>query len=489
MQTFAIGLLILAVGGIIYGKVCEKIMKPDDRRTPAITKPDGVDYVPLKKWRNSMLNLINIAGTGPVLGPIQGILFGPIAFILIPLGCIFAGAVHDYYSGMLSMRNGGIQMPTLVKKYAGKGMYGLYIMFSILLTPLVTAVFIYTPGDMMATQVLGLPGTSQNVSTWVIYAIIFVYFIIATLLPLGKLIGKLYPIFGIILSLSAVGIFFGLIFGGYQLDNLSMANWRGVHPQGIGLIPIFFITVACGMVSGFHSSKTALVARSMTSEHHGRPVLFNTMLLEGFIAMVWAGAAMAIMNKGLADSATSAIAVVGIVARDMLGPVAGMLAIIGVIVLPITSGDTALRYLRMLIAEHMGIDQKSYANRLKVSIPIFIIVAALLVWAKVSPDGFTVLWRYFAWSNQTDAIFAFAVISMYFIAKGRQKVALISLLPGAWYAFITFTYIMNARIGFNIPMNISYLLGFSFAIVYIIAIVRQGNKMRRTNAALEDNIT
>jgi carbon starvation protein CstA len=240
------------------------------------------------------------------------------------------------------------------------------------------------------------------------------------------------------------------------------------------------------MVSGFHSSKTALVARTMKSEYDGRPVLFNTMLLEGFIAMVWAGAAMAIMNSGLADSATSAISVVGIVALDMLGPVFGMLAIIGVIILPITSGDTGLRYLRMMIAEHFGIEQKSYFNRLKVSIPVFIAVAALLVWAKMSPGGFTILWRYFAWSNQTDAIFTFAIISIYFFAKGRRKAALIPLIPGAWYAFITFTYIVNARIGLNIPINIAYILGVVFALVYVVLIYRQGNKLRENNTMLEN---
>lgn len=286
--------------------------------------------------------------------------------------------------------------------------------------------------------------------------------------------------------MSAIGIFIGLFTKGYTLDNVTAANWMGIHPvAGTNLIPIFFITVACGIVSGFHSTQTAIISRSVTSERQGRMTFYNMMILEGFIAMCWAAAAMAVMNKGLADGSTAATAIVGIASRDMLGSVGGILAILGVIVLPITSGDTALRAMRLMIADHLKIDQQPKANRLKVSLPIFAIVAAILLWAKFSPSGFTILWRYFAWSNQTIAIFAFAIITIYLIGKGKTTAALMPLLPGAWYAFITFTYICNAKIGFNIPMNISYILGFAFALAYTIVVYRQGIKVRNNKMPLE----
>lgn len=484
MTTFIIGLIILVVGGILYGKLCEKLMGPDDRKTPAYTQEDGVDYVPMKTWKNSLINLLNIAGTGPVLGPIQGILFGPIAFILIPVGCVIGGAMHDYFSGMLSLRNEGAQMPALVKKYTGKGVYNVYLVFVCLLMLLVGAVFVYTPGDIAATQVFGFSGAANATSTWVIYGVIFAYYILAVLFPIDAIIGKIYPIFGGVLLFSAVGIFVRLLGGGYTLDNLSALNWMGIHPSA-NLIPIFFITVACGIISGFHSTQTAIIARSVTHEKQGRMTFYNMMIIEGFIAMCWAAAAMAVMNKGLADGSTAATAIVGIASKDMLGAVGGILAILGVIVLPITSGDTALRALRLMVAEAMKYDQKSTSNRLKLSIPIFAIVGAILVWAKMSPAGFTILWRYFAWSNQTIALFAFGIIAIYMIGRGKTGAGFMSLIPGMWYAFIIFSYICNASIGFNIPMTISYVLGVVFSLAYGYFVYKHGMKLRENKTPLE----
>ncbi|MDR0468848.1 MAG: carbon starvation protein A [Peptococcaceae bacterium] len=488
MSTFLIGLIILFVGGTLYGKLCEIVMKPDKRVTPAHTKGDGVDFVPMKKWKNSLINLLNIAGTGPVLGPIQGILFGPIAFILIPIGCVLGGAVHDYFSGMLSLRNDGDQMPALMKKYTNKTVYNLYMVFVSLLLLLVGTVFIYTPGDIAATQVFGFSGSATAVSTWVIYGIIFAYYVVATLYPIDKIIGRVYPIFGGILLISAVGLFIGLLTGGYTLDNVSAANWTGIHPvTGTNLIPVFFITVACGIVSGFHSTQTSIISHSMATESEGRMTFYNMMIVEGFIAMIWAAVAMAAMNKGIADASTPATAMVGIVSRDMLGSVGGILAIMGVIVLPITSGDTALRGLRLSIAGYLKIDQQSKKNRLLVSLPIFLFVALILIWAKASPSGFTMLWRYFAWSNQTLAVFAFALISIYLIGKGKPIAALMSLLPGVWYAFITSSYICNAKIGFNLHTDISNVLGLVFSIVYAIVVYSHGNKVKDSKMPLEAN--
>jgi carbon starvation protein CstA len=483
------------VGAAVYGKICENVIKPDDRKTPAFTKEDGVDYVPMKTWKNSLINLLNIAGTGPILGPIQGILFGPIAFILIPIGNILGGSLHDYFSGMLAIRNNGMQMPDLVKKYTNGPVYNLYNVFVCLLMLLVGAVFIYTPGDIAAVQVLGFSGSASDVSTWVVYGVIFIYYIMATMFPIDKLIGRIYPIFGAILLFSAVGIFLGLFVKGYTLPEFTMESLRVGHPAGQKLIPMFFITVACGIVSGFHSTQTAIISRNVTSEKQGRMTFFNMMVLEGFIAMIWAAAAIGAVNRGV--TVTEAFAepldmllkapalVIGVVARDMLGSVGGMIAIVGVIVLPITSGDTALRSLRLMIADYIHLDQKSTRNRLYICLPVFALVIGILYWAKTSPGGFNVLWRYFAWSNQTISIFAFAIISIYLLGKGYQTAAFMSLLPGVWYAFITFTFICNAPIGFNIPMNIAYVLGVIFALVYGALVYTQGNRLRAANTPLE----
>jgi carbon starvation protein CstA len=498
MTTFLIGLFILIVGGTIYGKVCTLVMKPDDRKTPAYTKEDGVDYVPMKTWRNSLINLLNIAGTGPVLGPIQGILFGPIAFILIPVGCVLGGAMHDYFSGMLSLRNNGMQMPALIRKYTNPAVCGIYQVFVCLLMLLVGAVFTSTPGELAARHIFGLSGAATDTSTWIIYGVIFAYYIVAVLFPIDAIIGRIYPIFGAILLLSAIGLTFGLFTGNYPLQELTWANWKGIHPAGQNLIPMFFITVACGIVSGFHSTQTAIIARSVTSEKQGRTTFYNMMILEGFIAMIWAAAAMGAFSKGIAFatavpatdaaaaiSATSPNDVVGIVAKDMLGSIGGIIAILGVIVLPITSGDTALRSLRLMIAEALGIDQKPWAKRLAISIFIFAGTLGVLVWSKFSAGGFNLLWRYFAWSNQTIAIFAFAIISIYLFGRGYKIAPFMALLPGVWYAFITCTFICNQQIGFNLPMDISYGVGVAFALIYAILIYRKGVSLYEAKSPLE----
>ena len=494
MTTFLIGLVILFAGGAVYGKICEKVMQPDDRKTPAFVKADGVDYVPMKTWKNSLINLLNIAGTGPVLGPIQGILFGPIAFILIPIGNIIGGSMHDYFSGMLALRNEGMQMPELVKKYTNAPVYNLYNVIICLLMLLVAAVFIYTPGDIITTQVFSFSGLAADPTTWIVYGVIFVYYIIATMFPIDKIIGRIYPIFGAILLFSAVGIFFGLFLKGYQLPNLTWDSLAAGHPMGQKLIPMFFITVACGIVSGFHSTQTAIISRNMTSERQGRLTFYNMMVLEGFIAMIWAAAAIGAVNKGIAVTNNftgnelllkAPAQVIGIVARDMLGSIGGTLAIIGVIILPITSGDTALRSLRLMVAEFINLDQRPAFNRIKICIPTFVLVAVILVWAKFDSNGFNTLWRYFAWTNQTIAIFAFAVISIYLLGRGMKATAMVSLIPGTWYAFITFTFICNAPIGLNFPLNISYGLGIAFAVAYSILIYLKGTKMWEKKTPVE----
>ena len=476
MTTFLIGLAILLIGGIAYGRFTEKVFQPDDRETPAIKNQDGVDYVPMDKKKNALIELLNIAGTGPILGPIQGILFGPLAFILIPIGCVLGGAVHDYMSGMISVRSGGAQMPALIKRNLGGKVYSVYNVFVILLMILVGAVFIYTPGDLIVANVLHQEAIASNPVVWIVYACIFAYYIIATLFPIDKIIGRVYPIFGGILLLSAVGIFFGLFIKGYPLDNLTMNNLTGAHPDGIPLLPVFFVTVACGIVSGFHSTQATLIGRSVKSEKEGRFVFYDMMILEGFIAMIWAAAAMGIYNIGIDAGLIGKPAVIGLVASDMLGTVGGLIAVIGIIVLPITSGDTALRSARLMIADHLNISQKDMKNRLGLSLAIFAGVLVILIFAKLSPNGFNVLWQYFAWANQTIAVFAFAMIAIYLKRHGRAY--LVSLIPGMFYTFIIVSYIFSAKIGFRLPLMVANIIGVVAALVYGYVVSKEGSKQQ-----------
>lgn len=469
MVTFMIGLILLIGGGVVYGGFCQRMFKPDDRQTPAVRMNDGVDFVPMKKWKNSLIQLLNIAGTGPILGPIQGILFGPVAFITIPIGCVLGGAFHDYMSGMISVRNDGAQMPSLIRQYLGKHIYVIYNLFVCLLMLLVGAVFIYTPGDLFVTQILKADNHVTNPVLWIVYGMIFVYYIIATLFPIDKIIGKVYPVFGGILVLSAVGVFIGLFVNGYPLDEIWKIGVSGVHPQGLHFIPVFFVTVACGIVSGFHSTQSTLIARTMEHEKEGRMTFYNMMILEGFIAMIWAAAAMGVMKLGFASADTSATEVVGIVAKNLLGSVGGIIAIVGVIVLPITSGDTALRSLRLMTADALHIDQSKKKNRLALSLAIFALVAVLLIFAKINAGGFNVLWRYFAWANQTIAVFAFAMIAIYMM-KHKLPYGM-ALVPGMFYMFVISSFILNASIGFHLPWVASYVTGGVLTVLYAVAVV------------------
>ena len=494
MATFILGLVILFVGAALYGKFCEKVFGPDDRETPAYSKQDGVDYIPMRGWKNGLINLLNIAGTGPIFGPIQGILFGPIAFITIPIGNVIGGAMHDYFSGMICLRDGGSQMSSMIRKYSNKGIYRVYNVFVCLLLLLVGAVFIYTPGDILATGILGFDGAATSVSTWVIYGAIFVYYLIATVFPIDAIIGKIYPIFGAILMFSAIGVFIGLFVKGYPLLNI-WDNWHGVAFEAFKVVdganvpfsygeyfkdghflPVFFVTVACGILSGFHSTQTAIISRTMKSEKQGRMTFYNMMILEGFIAMVWAAAAMGIFNLGQQAANAGATGTVIAVCKDILGPVGGVIALAGIVVLPITSGDTALRGLRLTVAESLHIDQSTNSKRLTLSAVIFALVACILVFAKMNAQGFNILWRYFAWSNQTLSLFAFLAIAIWMFENGKGKFAWIPMIPGGWYAFITITYIVNAKIGFNVPWGAAYAIGIVAAVAYVAAVIWYGKK-------------
>ena len=477
MLTFLLGIGVLIIGGALYGRLTEKILRPTDAKTPAVEKFDGVDYVPMKKWKNSLIELLNIAGTGPILGPIQGILFGPVAFVTIPIGCVIGGAFHDYMSGMISVRNGGEQMPSLVKRILGKYVYAVYIFFVCLLLLLLGVVFIYTPGDIFVTQIIGQESSLGNPVIWIVYGVIFAYYIVAALLPIDKIIGRIYPIFGAILLLSAVGVFAGLFVKGYKLDEIWNADAYFFNPYGEHFIPIFFVTVACGIVSGFHSTQATIVSRTIADEREGRTTFYSMMILEGFIAMVWAAAAMGAVNAGLLTNDilhTQPTTAVGVIAKDMLGGVGGLIAITGVILLPVTSGDTALRSLRIILSETFHIDTKKKKKNLLLALVIFTVVAAILIYAKADTNGFNILWRYFSWANETTAVFAFSMICLYMM---RNKMPYImALIPGMFYMYIVAAYILNAHIGFSLTWTASYIIAGVITLAYGAVIIFFGKR-------------
>ena len=541
MATFLIGLVILICGGALYGKFCENIFGPDDRETPAYSRQDGVDYVPMKTWRNSLINLLNIAGTGPIMGPIQGILFGPAAFLAIPIGNVIGGSMHDYFSGMICTRDGGTQMPDFVKDYTNRTVYVLYDVFICLLLLLVGAVFIYTPGDIATTQIFKWSGAATDPTTWIVYVIIFAYYFLATCLPIDKLIGRVYPIFGIILVFSALGIFVAIFAHQYPLTNI-WDNWntvsstiQGVDATGAAVtinasgfdygtyfnashfIPVFFLTVACGILSGFHSTQTALVSRTIESEKNGRMCFYNMMIVEGFIAMCWAAGTMAMINLGAANGGLSmmgnsylqlttaekaltngalnasyiqagdqffhqigAAAVTGVVCRDALGSIGGTIALIGVVVLPITSGDTALRALRLTLADSLHIRQENNKQRIALAAPVFALVFVILLWAKRDAEGFSRLWRYFAWSNQMISLFALACIAAWMFKSGKSKFVWVPLIPAAFYAFATCSFIVHnpkQLPGASVmSWTAAYIIAAVFTICYLALCVVNGRK-------------
>ncbi|WP_338786705.1 carbon starvation protein A [Metabacillus sp. FJAT-53654] len=475
MYTFIGGILLLIVGYFIYGRFVEKVFGVKEaRQTPAFSKRDNVDYLPMGKKRNSLIQLLNIAGVGPIFGPIMGALYGPAAFIWIVIGCIFAGAVHDYLTGMISIRNRGAHLPELAGKFLGKTMKHVVNAFAILLLLLVGTVFVTAPADLLA----GI--TPDWVSFGVIIAAIFIYYILATLLPIDQIIGRLYPIFGALLLISAIGVGASLVITGAPIPELTLQN---MHPDKAPIFPLLFLTISCGALSGFHATQTPIISRTTQNESQGRFIFYGMMIAEGIIAMIWAAAAMSLFDgyNGLADILANGgpAAIVSEASTAMLGAIGGTLAVLGVIVLPITSGDTAFRSARMIIADYLNISQTKLMSRLWIAVPLFIISYGL------TNIDFTLLWRYFSWANQSTAVIALWVGAMYlFIAKKNYWIAMI---PGIFMTMATTTYILNAAIGFGLPMNISYI-GASIATALIIALFyKAAIKARANKLQLDDD--
>ena len=473
MITFIVGLLILFTGYILYSRYVEKLFSPDDRDVPSKTLSDGVDYVPMSKGRNSLIHLLNIAGMGPIIGAIQGILFGPIAFILIPLGCILAGGVHDYFAGMLSMRNNGAQITGLIQKYLGKNAFRIFMVIVSIMLLLLATVFVYTSGDLFAERFFGIKEfVISNPLVLGTYLFILLYFIIATLFPIDKIIGKFYPILGAMLILGTGLVLVGFFIKGVNLQEFSLANYN-VHPNGLPLIPMFFMTVSCGLLSGFHSTQATIISRTVSSEKDGRQIFYGMMCLESFIAMVWAAAAMDVYSLNLVpQNIIGTVNVVNIIANKFVPMNLAFLVTLAIIILPITSGDTALRGLRITIADSIKLEQKHIMNRLLIVVPIIICVLAILIWAKTNANSFGLIWRYFTFFNQLIAIPVLGCATVFLIKSKKNPLA--TMIPALFYVFITMSFIFSEKIGFNLPLKQAEIIGGVFVILaclYLIKII------------------
>lgn len=448
MITFLLAVAALILGYVIYGKVVEKIFGIDSNaQTPAVSMADGVDFVPIDWKKAFLVQFLNIAGLGPIFGAVSGALWGPVAFLWIVLGSIFAGAVHDYFSGMLSLRHNGESIAEIVGIYMGKYAKNIMRVFSVILLVLVGVVFVTGPAGLLQTL------TGMNKYIWI--GIIIVYYLLATVLPVDKIIAKIYPIFGACLFFMAFGVTIGLFVKGYQIPELTLQN---LHPSGKAIFPFLFITIACGAISGFHATQSPIMARCIRNEGEGRRVFYGAMIAEGLVALIWAAASMTFFGgtQGLAEAGEAAV-VVNTISTSLLGTVGGILALLGVVACPITSGDTAFRSARLTIADALHIKQNPIKNRFIIAIPLFAVGVALCF------IDFTIIWRYFAWSNQTLAMIALWASAVYLVKN--NKFHWIATLPAVFMTAVTTTYILVAPEGFSLPDSIGYPVGIIAAVI------------------------
>ncbi|MFD3157495.1 carbon starvation protein A [Haloimpatiens sp. FM7330] len=452
MITFLISIVLLIIGYFVYGKFVEKTFGADDNiKTPAVRLEDGVDYVPLPGWKIFLIQFLNIAGLGPIFGAIAGALWGPVAFLWIVIGCIFAGGVHDFFSGMLSIRNDGASISEVVGKYLGNGFRQFMRVFSVVLLVLVGVVFVKGPATILSNL--------TNVSSVEIFVYaIFVYYLIATVVPVDKLIGKIYPLFGLALLVMAIGVGGAMVIKGVNIPEVTPSNLINMHrnPGQNPIFPLIFITIACGALSGFHATQSPLMARCCTKESQGRKIFYGSMIAEGIVALIWAAAAMSFFGSvdGLASSMAvkghNAAWVVNIVCNTWLGRIGGALAVLGVVACPITSGDTAFRSARLTVADMAKLKQGPIKNRFLISIPLF---AVGFILTKVP---FDIVWRYFGWANQTLATIVLWAAAM-FLAN-QKKNFWIAAIPATFMTAVCISYIAMAKIGFNLSINIANIL-------------------------------
>lgn len=462
MISFTIALAVLIVGYFLYSKVVERIFGADyNRETPVHSMKDGVDYVPLPSWKIFLIQFLNIAGLGPIFGAIMGVMFGPAAFLWIVFGTIFAGAVHDYLSGMLSLRNSGASLPEIVGRELGTKVKNSMRVFSLLLMILVGAVFVYNPADLLAM----MTPQSLDRTFWVV--LIFVYYMCATLLPIDKLIGKLYPLFGVALLFMALGILFMLYVHGNSMPEIWTEFYNHkADPEANPVFPMMFVSIACGAISGFHATQSPMMARCLKTEKHARSIFYGAMAAEGVVALIWAAAAITFTHgySGLQDflGNGSPAVLVDQLSRSWLGTFGGILAILGVIAAPITSGDTALRSARLIAADFMSLKQKKITSRLMVSVPLFVVCFIIMLLP------YDALWRYFAWCNQVLAVFTLWTLTVYLARK--EKTYIITLIPALFMTAVTTTYIFYAPEGLGIisdslwGVRISYELSLAIGL-------------------------
>ena len=455
MISLIVSFIVLIVGFIVYGRIIEKVFGPDDRQTPAIVINDGVDHVPIKTGKAFLIQLLNIAGTGPIFGALMGACFGPVVFLWIVFGSILGGAVHDYMCGMISSRNSGASIAELSGKYLGKQVKVGMRIFSIILLLLTGTVFVNSPAALISR----LTPDFLTENFWVV--VILCYYILATLLPIDKVIGKIYPVFGIILIVMAVSIIGGIVAGGYTVPEITLTN---LHPGDLPVWPFMFITVACGAISGFHATQSPMMSKCIMSEKDGRVVFYGAMIAEAVIALVWAAGGVAfygstqVLNDAIASLGQSGV--VYDISKSMLGGVGGVLAIVGVVVCPISSGDTAFRSARLILSEIFHLDQKRMKDRMIITFPL------LAAGGILTTMDFDALWRYFSWSNQTLAMIALWTFSAYLIKEAKSKYySLFTAIPATFMSAVSLTYILMADEGFKLSYRISYPAGIIFALI------------------------
>lgn len=440
MFTFIIALVALVVGYFIYGRFIERLIGYDySKPTPAMVHPDGVDFIPLPTWKVYMIQFLNIAGLGPIFGAIMGAKFGTASYLWIVFGTIFAGAVHDFISAMISLAHDGESLPEIIGRYLGKRTKAIFGIFTIVLMILVGAVFVSGPAELLA----GMTPAWADAIFWIV--VIFIYYIAATMLPIDKIIGRFYPVFAVALIFMAVGILAGIFI--YRPDLPEMWNGFGTKYEENPIFPMMFVSIACGAISGFHATQSPLMARCLKDARLGRPVFYGAMVTEGVVALIWAAAATAFFGEhGVVDAATghayTGAGVATTLSREWLGTFGSILAILGIVAAPITSGDTALRSARLIVADYLHIEQKSISKRLLISVPIFILTFLVLVYSIKDANGFNVIWRYFAWSNQALSVFTLWSITVYLTLSNKKFI--VTLIPALWMTAVCTSYIFVA---------------------------------------------
>lgn len=447
MTIFIVGILALLLGYLFYSKMLERILKPFKSPTPAYTQNDGVDYIPMSKWKNHMIELLNIAGTGPIFGALMGAKWGPVAFLWIIAGSVLGGAVHDYMSGMMSIRNGGKSISKLMPTYLGKKFRYVILVLMVAMLILVSA--------MMAKSASELLVILTDVPAWIWFILVSAYFLISAVLPIDKVIGNIYPIFGILLVVMAVSIIIGLAVGGYEFPAMTLEN---LHPQGEDIFPDMCITIACGAISGFHATQSTLAARCVREEKDGRIVFYGAMLVEAFIALIWVTAGLTFYpdTASLSDALKEfgASGVVYNISTALVGPLGGVLAVIGVVICPITSGDTAIRSIRMMIQDDRDIE----TNNLKLSIIITGVAIALMIMLCLL--DFQSLWYYSSWINQTIACITLWTCTAFLLKCTRRRIySLVTALPAIFMTMVTVSFILKWEKGLNLDSTIAYVVG------------------------------